>query len=317
MTKLDKAIHKTIYECLKIKPKESLLILIDEFAREIGQRFFQAALQSKAEVVLLEIQPLTDRKPEPSAAILKILKQAPAILAITSCKIIHSKMIRQVCHNGSRILCLNNLSDETIARVINTDYKFIEAKSHRIVDLFSIGRQIHLTTPAGTDVTFKIGRHKGTANMGIASESGSFSFFPAGEAYITPDRNSAQGLIVIDGSIPPFGLIKNPIELQVKKGYGYKLTGCEEAEKLRKILKPFGRLSRNIAEFGIGTNPNAVLTGESIEDEKVLGTAHIALGHHAFEGGSLKGNIHLDAILKKPTVTVDGYSILKNGKLMV
>ncbi|MDZ7263718.1 MAG: aminopeptidase [candidate division KSB1 bacterium] len=317
MAKLEKAIHKLFADCLKIVPGDSCLILVDHATCTLGQRIFKTFPRIKAEVALLEIQPLHANRTEPPAAILNLLKQMSAIVAFTSTSLLHTNALKHLCHNGARVLCLEPMSEDALMRAINTDYQFIEIKSRRLADLFSIGHKIQVLTAAGTDLTIPIARHRGMANTGVVHEPGSFSLLPAGEAAITPDLHGAEGVIVVDGSIPAVGLLQNSIELKVKEGYAYQITGGHEVEKLRKILKPFGKLGRNIAEFGIGTNPHAMLTGQSIEDEKVLGTAHFALGHHAYEGGRLKGKLHLDLILKTPTITIDGRIIMEAGRLLI
>ena len=112
-------------------------------------------------------------------------------------------------------------------------------------------------------------------------------------------------------------ILEQPIIIHIKEGYAYQIIGGEQVIQLRKILKPFGKQSRNIAEFGIGTNPNAMLSGISFEDEKALGTAHIALGSPEYEGGIQRKNIHLDLILQKPTVEIDQRVVVQNGNLLV
>ncbi|UCE06320.1 MAG: aminopeptidase [bacterium] len=317
MAKLDKAISKIFFECLKITRGDSCLILIDQFTRKLGHLLFERAKRSKADVALLEITPLSVRSPEPPPSVVNMMKQMSAILAFTSYSLFHSNALKHVCHNGSRVLCLFPLSEECLARSVNTNYEYVDKKSRRLADLFSIGRRIHLTTNGGTDIVIPIARHKGMANTGIVSQPGILCVLPSGEASVTPDRHGTRGVVIVDGSIPSIGILKNPIVTKIKEGYAYQITGGEEVIVLRKMLKSFGKQSRNIAEFGIGTNPNAVLGGTSIEDEKVLGTAHIALGNPEFEGGIQRGKIHLDLILRKPTVEIDGRLIVKDGNLLV
>jgi leucyl aminopeptidase (aminopeptidase T) len=48
-----------------------------------------------------------------------------------------------------------------------------------------------------------------------------------------------------------------------------------------------------------------------------MGTIHIALGDNKSMGGNVDVPIHLDGIVKKPTVYFDGKLIMKNGKLLV
>ncbi len=64
--------------------------------------------------------------------------------------------------------------------------------------------------------------------------------------------------------------------------------------------------ARNIADFGIGINPRAKLIGNVLEDEKVGGTVHIALGDNSTFGGDVIAGIHLDGIITKPKLFVDG-----------
>ncbi|MEM2975744.1 MAG: aminopeptidase, partial [Candidatus Bathyarchaeia archaeon] len=84
------------------------------------------------------------------------------------------------------------------------------------------------------------------------------------------------------------------------------------------LLKSADENAYNIGELGIGTNPKARITGAVLEDEKVLGTIHIALGDNtSYVGGHTKSSIHLDGILFQPTVVVDDFTLMKNGKLQV
>jgi len=54
-------------------------------------------------------------------------------------------------------------------------------------------------------------------------------------------------------------------------------------------------------------------------DEKVLGTIHIAIGDNKGPayGGKNDSSIHWDFIMTRPTVKVDGKTIMKNGRLRI
>ena len=95
-----------------------------------------------------------------------------------------------------------------------------------------------------------------------------------------------------------------------------RITGGKEAEKIRSLLRPFGKQGRNIAEIGIGTNPKARLTGIVIEDEKVRETAHVAFGTSKSIGGKIQSEIHQDNVFLKPDISVDGKLIIKQGKFL-
>jgi len=51
------------------------------------------------------------------------------------------------------------------------------------------------------------------------------------------------------------------------------------------------------------------MIGVVLEDEKVRGTAHIALGDNSTIGGNVVAGVHLDAIIRKPRVFADGHEI--------
>jgi leucyl aminopeptidase (aminopeptidase T) len=100
----------------------------------------------------------------------------------------------------------------------------------------------------------------------------------------------------------------------VEQGYVTKIEGGQEAERLDKMLAEYGKPARNIAELGIGTIDQAILTGNVLEDEKVMGTIHIAIGNNTGFGGTVQVALHLDGIVQNPTVIIDGQMIIENGK---
>src|SRR5450759_1502358 len=113
------------------------------------------------------------------------------------------------------------------------------------------------------------------------------------------------------------GVVKTPIRIQVKKGYAEDITGGEEAQQLIALLEPHGKDARTVAEFGIGTNDKAILTGVILEDEKVMGTIHIAFGDNKSMGGNVRVASHLDGLITRPTVWFDGTKVMEDGRLLV
>jgi leucyl aminopeptidase (aminopeptidase T) len=83
------------------------------------------------------------------------------------------------------------------------------------------------------------------------------------------------------------------------------------------LLEPHGRDARTVAEFGIGTNDKATLTGVILEDEKVMGTIHIAFGDNKSMGGSVRVASHLDGLVKRPTVWFDDRIVMEDGTLLI
>ena len=78
-----------------------------------------------------------------------------------------------------------------------------------------------------------------------------------------------------------------------------------------------GPHGRSLAELGIGTNPAATLTGNVLEDEKAIGTIHLAFGSSAGMGGVNVASVHIDCVVLHPTVELDGERVLDDGRLLV
>ena len=113
------------------------------------------------------------------------------------------------------------------------------------------------------------------------------------------------------------GKVLKPLKLFVKNGYVTKIEGDKKADALKKLIKPFGKPAKNIAELGIGTNYRAKIVGSVLEDEKVLGTVHMAIGDNKSMGGKVSVPSHLDGILLKPTLKIDNRVVMKDGVLKV
>lgn len=89
----------------------------------------------------------------------------------------------------------------------------------------------------------------------------------------------------------------------------------EEAGRLRALLKESGDdFSTNIAEFAMGSNPKARLTGNVQEEKIKLGTIHFALGNSLTLGGKVKSKTHLDCVVKNARVVIDGKPVLEDSK---
>lgn len=82
-------------------------------------------------------------------------------------------------------------------------------------------------------------------------------------------------------------------------------------------MEPHGSLAFNVAELGIGTNDRARITGNVLEDEKAIGTAHIAFGDNKSMGGTVRVASHLDGVILSPTVLIDGKPVLEGGELVL
>ena len=116
-------------------------------------------------------------------------------------------------------------------------------------------------------------------------------------------------------SIAGFGRTKHPLIFFVEKGKVVRITDGRKPPKIEELLEKTGEKARNIAEFGIGLNRKAKVTGRVLEDEKAFGTIHIALGNNIGFGGRVNVPLHIDCVIRKPTVYFDKKVFMKGGKI--
>src|SRR4029077_20204143 len=153
-------------------------------------------------------------------------------------------------------------------------------------------------------------------DAGDLSARGAFGNLPCGEGFIAPLEGTGEGTLVVDGSIAGVGRVEEPVTLTVRGGHLTEATGTAGAELL-DLLRAHGEDGTNVAELGIGTNEAAILTGNILEDEKILGTAHVAFGASAAIGGTVQVPVHLDCVVLRPIVEIDGATIVRAGELVV
>lgn len=314
MDELFKSAQVAISNCLMVKKGESVLVITDQPKREIGYAFWEAAKEAVTEAMLLEILPRSSNGEEPPGPVAKFMKDFDVLIIPTSKSMSHTNARREACEAGARCVTLPGILEDTMERTLNADYQEIAQRSIKLAEMVNRGKTARVTTSAGTDITMGIEGRECHADTGLVHNPGDFSNLPAGEAYIAPVEGTANGVMVVDGSM--VGKVKKPIRIVVKDGFATEITGDRSAEELEKMLEPFGQPGRNIAELGIGTNHKARIVGNVLEDEKVMGTVHMALGDNKSMGGNVSVQSHLDGILLKPTLWIDEEKIMEDGKLM-
>jgi leucyl aminopeptidase (aminopeptidase T) len=197
---------------------------------------------------------------------------------------------------------------------LSAKIKEIKKLNNPLIKKLNGKSSVRIMTKKGTNLTFSIKGRKWLSDDGDFTWKGAKGNLPAGEIFIAPVEGTANGVFVIDGSIGSLGRVDAPVAVLVEKGFAVVLNGRRSALQFSTQLKE--RNYRNIAEFGIGTNTKAKLSGELLEDEKVFGTCHIALGNNVHFGGKVDVPYHVDGIITKPTIYADGKLIMQEGRLI-
>jgi len=318
INKLDRASRIAIVDCMGARKKEKILIITDEQKRKIGLSLYENAIDIGYETIFVEMKSREMHGEEPPAYIAELMKKFDIVLCPTTKSLTHTNARREASALGVRVATFPGITEEIMIRGLNADYKKIAALSIKLQKLFEKTKIIRVTSAYGTDITMDITGRKAFASKGLFHKKGESGNLPTGETFAAPLEGKSNGVFVVDGSMAGLGMLGNEqIRIEVENGYATKITGGSKAKKLVDTLAKYGKDARNIAEIGIGTNDKAKLSGVLLEDEKVMGTVHIALGDNKSMGGSVNVPLHLDGLITKPTVHFDTKLIMDKGKLLI
>jgi leucyl aminopeptidase (aminopeptidase T) len=312
--------QKVIKECARTKPDENVLIVTDtEIDMSVAVALACAAHLEGAEPVIALMVPRKGHAEEPPATVREAMLASDVIITPTSKTLFHTKATRDACKKGARLLSMTGALPRTLMRgAITANFEEIEPVVHKLTQLLTEAKTIRVTAPGGTDITANITGRMGQSEPGIAKKKGDLQGVPNIETNVTPVEDSTEGVFVVDVTATDFGFVDSPIRIEVKNGRAVNIEGGVIAERLRALLESAGDPAQYVvAEFGFGLNPNAELQGRIIEDESALGTAHIALGDNITLGGQNRAPMHIDLILKDPTLELDGKKIIEKDTILV
>jgi len=316
INKIKKGARILVETCGNVRHKDKVLILVDDSTLEIGRHLYSVAKETTSNLKLISLPKARIHGEEPADEIAKEMLDSNVIFCVTTFSLAHSEARKKASDNGARFLSLPDYSLDLLCRSsLDVDY-FKQAKyAQKIKKIFDQGKEIRVTTKKGTDIEIEIGKRKGNYCPGFCFLPGTLGSPPDIETNIPPIEDKSEGRIVADGSIPckEIGLIKGEILIEVKNGSIIDIdTGHKQGKILNELLRNDSR-KKVLAEFGIGLNPRAKLCGIMLEDEGCLGTAHFGFGSNCTIGGKNKVKFHIDLVIQKPDVIVDGKTIMRGG----
>lgn len=313
------AADNALRSCLAVQANETVLVVTDARIRPVGEALYQAAEAMGAVATLLQMPVAEASGAEPPAPVAAAMAAARVSLCATARSLTHTAARRAACAAGGRVATLPGITEECMVRCLAADYERIAQVTRRMTTRLTAARVAHLTCPHGTDLTLPLHDIDAIASTGLLREPGQGGNLPSGEAYLRPAEGESEGVLFVDGSMADLGVLTTPLRIQISAGRAVEISGGEadQATRLAAALDRHGGRARNIAELGVGTNDRARITGFVLEDEKVAGTVHVALGNNVGMGGTVDVPIHLDGVLREPTLTLDGEIVVDQGRLVL
>jgi leucyl aminopeptidase (aminopeptidase T) len=314
---LDTIAERVMRDYLGVGTGERVLIVVDtKTDPAIAPALMAAAKANGGDAIVATILPRPRSGTEPPAPVAAAMREADVVLCAASTSLYHTAAKGAAQRAGARGVfnAPSRLGAWTVG-AMTADFVAIRCQAERLADLFRATRSVRITSPAGTDLVSSIvGREPKAWLTGICRSPGEVSAFPGGEVSLPPVEGTSNGVIVWESVASDIGLISEPVTIEVRDGRAVAVRGGREAELLRRILAEV-KDADNIAEIGIGLNPQARISDEITESKKALGTVHLALGDSANEyGGLVECDVHLDGLILRPTVMFDDQVIVDDGR---
>jgi leucyl aminopeptidase (aminopeptidase T) len=314
MTGLARAVRTVVRRCLAVAPGENVLVVVDEPLQDVGEALRREAQVAEADAVLAVMSARVNHGVEPPPPIAAALAACDVFIAPASRSLSHTQARKRATDNGARGATMPTVTADMLARLMDVDFDVLRARSQAVSDLLSAADEAHVTCPRGTDLRLDLRGREGIADDGDLSAPGSFGNLPCGEGFVAPAGGEGT---VATRSLASIGLVQgHPAHLTIEDGRLTTAT-APEGERLYELLTQAGEQGTNLAELGVGTNERARLTGNVLEDEKMLGTIHVAFGASAGIGGTVSVPIHLDVVVTDATLTIGGTTVLDAGRYVL
>ena len=321
---------KLLRDMFQLQPGESIAITCDtESSMEVVEATAQAA-------VILGAKPLVFKIPAPAGgkagdkdmpmeALINGIKACDAWVEFNTKLIFYSTVYDKIVedpNNRPRYMNQNGVNPELLVRNIGkVDNILLNKFIMAMTEFTKNGKHMRLTTEKGMDIEFdnEPGRDFLVADGFV--RKGEIKMFP-GQIAWAPNFESINGTIVVDGTLsPPLGAVKSPVKFTIEKGEIVKIEGGIDASEFESWLKSFNDPQMfKVAHLAYGFGPNAKLSGDIVEDERVWGCTEWGFGN---VGGILVSDIpgevgipgasHSDGICLNCSVWVDGVQILDKG----
>ncbi|GBE54856.1 MAG TPA: aminopeptidase [Euryarchaeota archaeon] len=299
-------------ETIGIKEEEEVLIVSDYNSFEMGEIVRKTVEKLSREVISIIMKQRERDGEEPPGVIAESMRAADVVIAPTSKSLTHTEARKRACRAGARVATMPGITKSMLfSGAMTADYREVRRISDFIARKLTEADEIRIKTEAGTDFKASLKDRKGIADSGDIKKAGTFGNLPAGEAFIAPLEDSDEGRIVFDASMANLGRIAQPVIVEVSNGRAFNVNRPELEELFRSVEN-----SRVIAEIGIGCNPSARITGNVLEDEKAFKTVHIAFGDNNTFGGTNRANLHMDGVMLKPSLWLDGKKIMEEGNFL-
>lgn len=251
------------------------------------------------------------------------LKQADMVVDLMFLLFSSEQMAIQA--SGTRILTVVEPAP-LLARLMPT--RELRARVEVAGDILSKAKVMRITSPHGTDVTYKLGVYPTITEYGSTDEPGRWDHWPAGLVFTGAADDGVDGQIVVapgDALLPFNSYARDPITYTIEKGFITDIRGGLDAELVKSYMESFNDpRGYGMSHVGWGLDDRAHwhgLTdfpgGLGMELRSFYGNVMFSTGPNNELGGPNDTPCHLDIPMRNCSLFLDDEPIVLDGKITV
>ncbi len=311
-----------IEQIFQVKSGEKVLILTDTDKVEFAEPFRAAAVAAGAEAMTLMMTPRSYPGEPLPAPITAAMRASDVVIGCVSRSVAAPiwSLIRSDPTVTTRGASISNISENVmLGGGLWADPYEVMRITEGVYQSASGARRWRLTTPAGTDLRAEIGSVRIVERQPM-SEPRMGGALPGCEVAVDPVVETVQGVLYSDGSCGVLsaeqlgyqGVLSESFKCTVRNGAIVRVEGGKEARIFQEMMDalhdPCAYLMTHLA---IGCNPNCRMTGDYINDEKILAGIHVANGGTE---GCPTGNV--DHCLQHPSFWLDQGMVIRDWRFV-
>ena len=335
---MDEGARNAVEVCMGVKPSEYVLIVTDKATFQVGDALRRASEKLTPHVNLFILE---DYETRPLTRLPKQIETAVPEADVTfwaaqSMKGELNSARGRFIGTAVRYARHGHLPSVTVRCMeegMCSDYKRITKFTQKLYERVKDSRKIEVTNPSGTKLTVALNPEwKWLKRDGIYHTKGEWGNLPEGELFTAAAESNGQ--IVIDELgdwfsdkykclTKPESSTDTPVYVNVEKSrLNLKSLECDNRQLKQEFLDYLktDENSNRAGEFALPTNLELTqkpLIGNLLQDEK-------ARVHHAFgdpyaelTGADWHSQTHVDALIKKCDIWVDGKKIMEADRYLI
>ncbi|MGE0734694.1 MAG: leucyl aminopeptidase [Alphaproteobacteria bacterium] len=324
-------------ELCKVGPGQTVAVLTEEqrcadyatgfllAAQELGADAFQVNVSSKQGggrgLAAVGANSLAGNRPA-----IEALKSADLVIDLML--LLFSPEQNEITQSGTRMLLVIEPLD-ILERMFPTEE--LRRRVEFGEELLKSAKEMHITSPAGTDVIYRLGKYPVMTEYGYTATPGRWDHWPSGFLFTSGHDDGVDGTVVLNtGDIlyPLKRYVDQPIKLTIEKGKIIRIDGKGIDATIFKDFMDGYRDPRAfaISHIGWGLNENAdwnrIATTSNLKDEigmdgrAAYGNVLFSTGPNTELGGSNDTRCHLDIPLRGCSLSLDNKLIVRDGEIV-